>query len=104
MVFIVSPVRDAIIAERHVADSGVEESVGGIGFLKAYHLDVGLLVELFGDPSGDGVQLHAVELGVVHTFGQHSEKVTHAAGRFQQVVLFIWAWNRARPGEGVTIL
>ncbi|OPX89817.1 MAG: hypothetical protein A4E54_00803 [Pelotomaculum sp. PtaB.Bin117] len=75
----------AIAAERHVAHGQVEKAVGQIGFLKALHRDISLLIKLPGDPPRDAVQLHAVEPGIFHAFGHQAEEVAAAAGGLQNV-------------------
>ena len=43
------------------------------------------LIQLLGDPPGNTVQLHAVELRVIHAFGNKSHKVSDAAGGLQHI-------------------
>ena len=85
VVFVVPLVRHAVIAEGHVAYGDIEEAVWERRVFKAVDLDVCFLVELLGDPAGQVVQLHAVQLAVCHALGEHSEEVTDAAGGFQYI-------------------
>ncbi|MPM86325.1 hypothetical protein SDC9_133414 [bioreactor metagenome] len=81
---VVGPVGNLVAAERHVAHSEIKK-VAPVGGFKARHGDVGVRVELLGDPARDAVQLHAVEPRRRHAFRQQAEKVSDAAGRFQNV-------------------
>ena len=38
-----------------------------------------------GDASGDGIQFHTIQAAVGHAVGQHTEKITHAHGRLQNI-------------------
>ena len=81
---VVGFVIDLILTERHIADGKVKE-VTPVGGLKPGHGDVGLGVELFCNPSADGIQLHAIQTAVSHFLRQHTEEVAHTAGRLQDV-------------------
>ena len=63
----------------------IEEVIGKSGLFKAGNGDICLLVELFGDLSGDLVQLHAVQLALGKAVREHSEEIAHAHGRLQNV-------------------
>ena len=43
------------------------------------------MVELLGDPPGEGIQLHTVELRALHPLRQKAEEVADAAGGLQNV-------------------
>ena len=75
------------LAEGNIADGNIEEIVREGGFLIALHRNTAFLIKLAGDAAGEIVQLHAVELAAAHAFRQHTEKITNAAGRFQNVAL-----------------
>ena len=81
---VVGPVVHLILAKRHIADGKIVE-IASVGGLKTRHGDVGLGIKLLCDTPCDVVQLHAVELAVLHGFGQTAEKVAHTHGRFQNV-------------------
>ena len=78
-------VRHLVIPKGHVADDHIEEVIGKSGLFKAGNGDICLLVELFGDLSGDLVQLHAVQLALGKAVREHSEEIAHAHGRLQNV-------------------
>ena len=73
------------LPEGDIADCGVKEAVGQIRILKALHRDAVFLIELLGDPPGNTVQLHAVELRVIHAFGNKPHKVADATGGLQHI-------------------
>ena len=73
------------LPEGDIADCGVKEAVGQICTLKALHRDAVFLIELLGDPPRNTVQLHAVELRVIHAFGNKPHKVSDAAGGLQHI-------------------
>ena len=76
---------DLVLAKGHVAHGKVKEIVRVVRVFKAVHGDVRLLVELLGNPPGEGIQLHAVELGILHPIRQQAEEVADATGRLQNV-------------------
>ena len=88
MLLIVLLIRNRIIAERHVADSHIEEAVGEISFLKALNGYLRVLIKLLRYPSGQWIEFHTVELRAAHIFRQHSEEVSNAAGRLKYVARF----------------
>ena len=77
---VIAPVMDLVLAKGHVAHGKVKEIVRVIGVLKAVHGDVRFLIELLGNPPGEGIQLHAVELRTLHPLRQKAEEVADAAG------------------------
>ena len=85
MILIISLIRECVVSERHIAYRDVKKAVRKIRFFKALNLNVRSLIELLCDPSGQPVELHAVQLAVFHAFRQHSEEIADAAGRFQYV-------------------
>ena len=87
IVLVVLPVGDFELTERNIADSRVKEAVGQLSLFKSLHCNGGFLIQLLGDPSGDTVQFHTVQLRLRHTVGEHTKEVTHTAGGFQNVAL-----------------
>ena len=85
VVLIIALVRHLGLPEGDIADCSVKEAVGKICTLKALHRDAIFLIQLLGDPPGNTVQLHAVELRVIHAFGNKSHKVSDAAGGLQHI-------------------
>ena len=81
---VISPVVDLILSKRHVADSEVIE-IPAVGGLKACHGNVGLGIELPGDPACDAVQLHTVQAAATHFLRQQAEEVAHTHGRLQNI-------------------
>ena len=69
VVLVIALVRHLELPEGDIADCGVKEAVGKICILEALHRDAVFLIELLGDPPRNTVQLHAVELRVIHAFG-----------------------------------
>ena len=80
-------VRDFELTERNVTDSRIKEAVRQFRLFKSLHRNRGLLIKLLSDSSGNAVQFHAVQLGLCHTVGQHTKKVTYTTGGFQNVAL-----------------
>ena len=66
--------------ERDVADDHIEKVVGIAGLLKTFDLNLCFRVELPCDCSGDGIQLHTVQLGVFHALRQHGIEVAGSHG------------------------
>ena len=87
VVLVVLLVGDLELAERNIADGGVEKAVGKIRLFKALHRNGGLLIELLGNPSGNAVQLHTVKLRVLHTLREHTEEASNTAGGLQNVAM-----------------
>ena len=85
VVLVVPLIHYAIVAEWNVANSEVKEAVGQIGILVSLHGNVGVLIELPGDPACDGVQLYAVQFAPRHALGKQAEEVTNTAGRLQYI-------------------
>ena len=73
-----------ILAERHITNGKVIE-IPPVGGFKPGHGDVCLGIELLGNTPADGIQLHAIQTAVSHFLRQHTEEVTHTAGRLQDV-------------------
>ena len=84
---IIGPVDHFIIPKGHVAHRHVEEIPAIRGF-KARHRNIGLGIKLLGDPAGDTVQFHAVELAFPHILRQHPEEIAHAHGGLQDIARF----------------
>ena len=79
-----SRVIHTILPKGDIADCQVIEILLA-GLLKARDGDVCIGIQLFGNPTGETVQLHTIEAAVLHTLGQHSEEVAHAHCRLQNV-------------------
>ena len=82
---IIALVRHLELPEGDIADCGVKEAVGKICILEALHRDAVFLIQLLGDPPRNTVQLHAVELRVIHAFGYKPHKVSDSAGGLQYI-------------------
>ena len=85
VVLVVALVRHLELPEGDIADCSVKEAVGKVCIFKALHRDAVFLIQLLGDPPGNTVQLHAVELRVTHAFGNKPHKVADAAGGLQHI-------------------
>lgn len=85
---IIALVRHLELPEWNIADCSVKEAVGKVCILEALHRDAVFLIQLLGDPPGNTVQLHAVELRVIHAFGNKPHKVADAAGGLYQSGVF----------------
>ena len=64
---VVSSVVYLILSERHIADGEVIE-IAPVRCFKASDSDIGVRVQLLGNPAGDGIQLHTIELAALHRF------------------------------------
>ena len=73
-----------ILAKRYITHRQIVE-IPPVGGLKPCHGDVGLGVELLGNPPADGIQLHAVQLASGHVLRQHTEEIAYTTGRLQDV-------------------
>ena len=82
---VIALVRHLELSKWDIADCSVKEAVGQICTLKALHCDTVFLIELLRNSPGNTVQLHAVELRVIHAFGNKPHKVSNAAGGFQHI-------------------
>ena len=85
MFLVIPGVCHLVIAKGHVAHRQVKGIVRKTHPLKAVHRDVGLGIKLSGDPSGDRIQFHAVECGILHGIRQHTQEIPRAHGRLQQI-------------------
>ena len=65
MQLIIPAVADLILSKRHIADGNVKEVVRQVGFFIPCDLDFCFLVKLLCDTTGQAVQFHAVQLGIV---------------------------------------
>ena len=81
---VVGRVIDLVVTEGNISHGEVEEIPAIRGF-KACHGDIGFGIELFGNPAGDGIQLHAIQAAVAHFLREHTEEVTDTHGRLQNV-------------------
>ena len=82
---IVAFVRHLELPEGDIADCGIKKAVGKVCILKALHRNTRPLIKLLRDSSGNAVQLHTVELRVIHAFGSKPHKVADAAGGLQHI-------------------
>ena len=64
-----------------IPDDYIKEVVWIAGLFKAFYLNLRLRVKLFCDCPGDRVQLHTVQLGILHGFRQHGIEVACSHGR-----------------------
>ena len=78
---VILPVGQLVITKRHIADGKVKKAVRQMGLFKACYGDIYIWIKLFCNPARDTVKLHAVELAVLHTVGEHTKKVAHTTGR-----------------------
>jgi len=88
VVFVIAPVNDLEISERHIAHRRVKETVRDLCLFIAGDSDPAVLVKLSGNAAGDAVQLHTVGFAGAHAVRQHSDEVADAAGRLQQIAAF----------------
>ena len=124
MQLIIPAVADLILSKRHIADGKVKEVVWQVGFFIARDLDFRFLVKLLRNASGQAIQLHAVQLGIVgielavpmaeeradtHTGFQHI--AAHAANTLQGAIhsmndrrRCVKGSQRGFPRSGVFIL
>ncbi len=80
---------DGIIAEGHVGDRHVVESVGKLGAFEPLPANVRVRVERFGDANRERVNLDAGDGRVpVHSLGHEAEKMANATRRFQNPAMF----------------
>ena len=77
-------ISNLILTERHITNGKVIE-ISPVGGLKPGHSDVGLGVELFCNPSADGIQLHAIQTAVSHFLRQHTKEIAHTHRRLQNI-------------------
>ena len=84
---VVGAVVDLVLPEGHIAHGQVEEVSPVCGFKPGYG-DVRLGIKLPGDPAGNAVQLHTIQLTASHFLREHTKEVTHTAGRLQDVAGF----------------
>ena len=62
---IIPAVADLILSKRHIADGKVKEVVWQVGFFIPCNLNLRFLVKLLRDTTGQAIQLHAIQLGIV---------------------------------------
>ena len=61
--FVVGGIMDLVIPEGDIRNDEIEEVVRKLRGLVAHHPNIGILVELFGDAAGDGIEFHSGESG-----------------------------------------
>ena len=81
---VVGWVINLVLPKGDIAHSKVKEIPAVCGF-KACNGDIRLGIELFCNPSGDGIQFHTVQAAVAHFLREHTEEVAHTHGRLQNV-------------------
>ena len=84
---VVGLIADTVVAEGDVSNSQIVE-ISVVGGLKACHRDLRLGVKFLRNPSGNGIQFHAVKSAFLHGIRQHSEEVSDSHGRLQDISLF----------------
>ena len=75
------------LAEGDIANGNIKKVIREGSLLIALHRNTAFLIKLAGDAAREIVQLHAVQLAAAHAFRQHTEEITDATGRFQNVAL-----------------
>ena len=85
MVFVIPLIVQAVIAKRHIADGNIERVVCKLGILVAGNLNIGVRIQLAGNPSADAVQFDTGELTAYHALRQHTEEVADTHGRLQHL-------------------
>ena len=81
---VVGGIVDLVLPKGYVANGKVKK-VLPLGGFKAADGDIGLWVQLSGDPPADGIQLHTVQAAVAHFLREHTEEVAHAHRRLQDI-------------------
>ena len=84
VMLVVAPVNDLDISKRHIAYRKVKEVSAVCGF-KSSDGDIGFGIKLLGDPSGDGIQFHAIETAASHIFREHTKEIANTHRRLQNV-------------------
>ena len=79
-------VRDTVVAKRDVADGKIIE-IPLVRSFKTANCDIRVRIELSGNSPGNAVQLYAVQTAFLHFLRQHTEEVTDAHGRLQDITL-----------------
>ena len=87
MVLIIPPVHHLEIPKGDVADGHIEKAVRHLHRFKSIDGNVGILIELLGNPAADAVNLHAIGFAARHISRKQTDKIAGAAGRFQDVAL-----------------
>ncbi len=82
---VIAPVMHLVFPEGHVPHRKIEEVVRVAAVLKPADRNVGFLVKLSGNASGQVVKLHTVQICLSVSFRHQPEKVPDAAGRFQDI-------------------
>ena len=81
---VVGRVIDLVLTKGYVANGQVKE-ISTVCCFKTCDGNIGLGVKLLGDPSGDGIQFHAVETAASHFFREHSKEITDTHRRLQDI-------------------
>ena len=87
VVFVVFLIQYLKVAKRHIADCHIKKAVGHLYLFKAGYGNGAVLIKLLGNAPGDGVQFHTVDLAACHSVREHTDKVTDATGRLQNIAL-----------------
>ena len=78
IVFVILPVCHLILTERHIAHRHVKEVIRIVCLFKAGDFNIRFWIELFCNPPGDPVKLHAVQPALLHLFRQHTQEIPNA--------------------------
>ena len=78
---VIAPVSHFELAERDITHGNVKEVVRKIHLFKAANGNTVTLVEVTGNPSGNVIQVHAVQFALCHAVWYKAQEVTRAAGR-----------------------
>ena len=78
IIFVILPVCHLILTERHIAHRHVKEIVRIVRLFKAGDFNIRFRIELFCNPPGNPVQLHAVQPAPLHLPRQHTEEIPDA--------------------------
>ena len=84
---IIRLVIDLILTKGDISHRKIIE-LPAVRCLKSRHRNICFWIKLPGNPPGNAVQFHTVQPALSHAFRQHTKKISHAAGRFQNVSLF----------------
>ena len=82
---VIAGIMDMVLPKGDIAHRQVEKIVRVVGALKAVNGNIRFLVQLSGNPAGQAVQFHAVELCVRQLCRGKPKKVSDTTGGFQHV-------------------
>ena len=85
VVLVILLIHEFVVTERHVADCHIKEAIGQVRlFISVYRYAV-FLIKLSCNSSRNAIKLHAVDLAVLHTLGEHTHKVARSARGFKKI-------------------